>query len=323
MTAAHDLTVDGLNEAFDPSRDLRSEVRARLERGQSLKDLDLSRADLSGVDLSGADLSGVVLFEANLQGATLVGAVLDDADLKSADLSLAQLAGARIRNAHCGGACFRGASLVQADLSGADLRGCDLHSSRLRHATLSKAELSHCDLQEADLKEAIADRCSFVSSDLRKASLHQLKGYVSATFLHVDVRDTDFRGSLLLRRQILDENYLDEFKNQSRMHNVVYHLWSLTSDCGRSALRWATFMGLITLFFALVYQFVNVDFGPHETWLSSIYFSIVTLTTLGYGDVLPTSAGAQAIVMAQVVVGYIGLGGLLTVISNKMGRRAE
>ncbi len=73
----------------------------------------------------------------------------------------------------------------------------------------------------------------------------------------------------------------------------------------------------------MVYQFVNVDFGPHETWLSAFYFSIVTLTTLGYGDVLPTSAGAQAIVMAQVVVGYIGLGGLLTVISNKMGRRAE
>lgn len=323
MTAAPDLSVDGPIDDNGPSADLRGEVCARLERGESLQGLDLCRADLSGADLSGADLSGAVLFEANLKGARFVGAVLDDVDLKGADLSLAQLSGARLRNAHCGGACFRGASLVRADLTGADLRGCDLHSARLRHATLSKADLSHCDLQQADLKEAVADHCSFVNSDLRKASLHQLQRYVSATFLHVDVRDTDFRGSLLLRRQILDENYLDEFKNQSRMHNLIYQVWSITSDCGRSALRWAIFMGTLTALFAAIYQFVNVDFGPNETWLSSLYFSVVTLTTLGYGDVLPTSAAAQAVVMAQVVLGYIGLGGLLTVISNKMGRRAE
>ena len=57
--------------------------------------------------------------------------------------------------------------------------------------------------------------------------------------------------------------------------------------------------------------------------LSSFYFSVVTLTTLGYGDVLPASLGAQVVVLFEVIMGYIMLGGLLSIFATKMGRRAE
>ena len=68
---------------------------------------------------------------------------------------------------------------------------------------------------------------------------------------------------------------------------------------------------------------MNVDYGDHETWLSPIYFSVVTVTTLGYGDALPASAMAQLLVMIQVTGGYLMLGGLISILSNKLARRAE
>jgi hypothetical protein len=100
-------------------------------------------------------------------------------------------------------------------------------------------------------------------------------------------------------------------------------LWWLTSDCGRSLGRWALFILTVTCLFAGLYSVVDVDFGPYETSFSPFYYSVVTLTTLGYGDVVPASAAAQAIAAIQALFGYVGLGGLLSILSNKMARRAD
>ena len=57
--------------------------------------------------------------------------------------------------------------------------------------------------------------------------------------------------------------------------------------------------------------------------MTTIYFSFVTLTTLGYGDVAPTSVTARMIALIEVIIGYMMLGGLLGIFANKMARRAE
>jgi hypothetical protein len=80
---------------------------------------------------------------------------------------------------------------------------------------------------------------------------------------------------------------------------------------------------LLATVFGGLYTQVDIAFGDYETPLSPFYFSIVTLTTLGYGDVLPASLPAQILVIVQVTIGYVMLGGLLSIFSNKMGRRAE
>lgn len=133
----------------------------------------------------------------------------------------------------------------------------------------------------------------------------------------------DLRGAYLVRRYIADENYLYEFQTSSRFHRFLYLLWWATSDCGRSLLRWGVFGGCATLIFAAIYTQVDIDFGAHQTPFSPIYFSFVTLTTLGYGDAVPASLAAQVVVTFQAVSGYVGLGGLLSILGNKMARRAE
>ena len=49
---------------------------------------------------------------------------------------------------------------------------------------------------------------------------------------------------------------------------------------------------------------------------------MVTFTTLGFGDVLPNTTGAEALVMSEVILGYLSLGGLMSILSDKMARRA-
>ncbi len=48
----------------------------------------------------------------------------------------------------------------------------------------------------------------------------------------------------------------------------------------------------------LVYRFVE-----DLTWLDSLYFSVITLTTVGYGDFSPTTPVGKVFTMFYVVVG--------------------
>ncbi len=301
--------------------------------GEDLSGLDLVGVDLSGSDLSGADLSEAKLFEANLSGAVLRGANLTEAELFGADLSeanleevqaeeagfgKANLQGARLFRAH-----LRGATFTKASLRGADLRLADLSGSRLREADLSEADLTGADLRGADLSLSRVRGANFYNADLREARLRALKDYEKANWLGADIRDINFAGAYMLRRFIMDQNFLKEFKEKSRFHRILYYIWWITSDCGRSMTRWFLWIFVEIIFFGFLYTLVEVDYGPHRTWLSPFYYSLVTITTLGYGDVVPASVEAQVIAMIEVFTGYLMLGGLLSIFANKIARRAE
>ena len=96
--------------------------------------------------------------------------------------------------------------------------------------------------------------------------------------------------------------------------------------CARASSRTLTDASRLrpwALVFAGLFELVAIDYGEHRTPLSSLYYSVVTLTTLGYGDVVPASSWAQILAMIEVVLGYVMLGGLLSIFANKMARRAE
>jgi hypothetical protein len=49
---------------------------------------------------------------------------------------------------------------------------------------------------------------------------------------------------------------------------------------------------------------------------------VVTFTTLGFGDIKPVTNEAAWWVMAEVIAGYIMLGGLISILANKLARRS-
>ena len=63
----------------------------------------------------------------------------------------------------------------------------------------------------------------------------------------------------------MDQNFIEEFRKQSRATQIVYHVWRMTSDCGRSVVRWSLCTAAIVLFFAWLYTLVGVDFGEYRT----------------------------------------------------------
>ena len=299
---------------------------------RDLSGLDLSNRDLRGADLTGADLSRCRLFGTDLSDATLVGATLKGAQLLGANLS-----GADLTNADCSKAVFgraklkdailfqtrlRNATFAHADLRNADLRTADLRNARLREADLSHADLTRARMTKTDLTRAHVDAAIMRDADLRRTRLKGLTGYATADWIGTDVLDADFAGAYMVNRTIGDQNYLYEFRNKNAVNAIVYRIWSVTSDCGRSFGRWATLTSAIAVLFAVAYSFLNVDYGNHETFLSPLYYSTVTMTTLGYGDALPTDATAQAVAMTQVIIGHVMLGGMLSIFATKMGRRS-
>jgi len=301
--------------------------------GENLTNLDLSGYDFSGADLSGSDLSGSNLTWCRFAGADLHKAKLVDCEFLSSDLSTANLnevtanraglAAADLSGASLVGADLRDATLSEAKLVRADLRAANLSGSSIRGANLEHAVFTRAELENVDLKYSNVRHTDFHISNLNNARLLGLKNYEKAVWIGADTRGVDHRGAFLILRHIRDENYIFEFRNRSRYHSVLYWIWWLTSDCGRSLLRWALSIMVLSLVFAGLYGLVEIDYGPYKTPFSAIYYSIVTLTTLGYGDVVPISLGAQIVVIAEALLGYVGLGGLLSILANKMARRAD
>lgn len=302
-------------------------------RRANLSGLDLSFVDLSGADLSQADLRDCTVVRANLSGCVLYQARLDRSEFTGSDLSRAnfdrvQAAGtcfgmSDLRDASLFESDLRGATLTRANLTGADLRCANLTDARARESTLTQAVLDRAKLRNVDLEDAEVTGASFDEVDLRGSRLRRVSGFERALWIGADLRDIDFTGAYRLRRFAMDQNYLEEFRARGGWHRLVYRLWWLTSDCGRSVTRWTVFTLLVAAAFAGAFAFTDVDYGDHPTAISAFYYSVVTLTTLGYGDVLPVSTSAKILAMLEVLCGYMLVGGMLSIFANKMARRAE
>ena len=302
-------------------------------RGEDLSGLELSGADFTDADLSDAVLDGARLFKAKLDNASLVGATLGGAELTGASLRKANLEG--VRGFGCGlgladlagarllGADFSNATLTKAILVGADLRTAVLERARLREADLRDTDCTGADLRHCDLALARVDGAILDNADLRGARLRHLTGFDKARWYGADIRDINFAGAYRLRRFVIDQNYLKEFRESSRPAEILYRIWWLTSDCGRSISRWCLWIVVAIGLFAWLYTLCEVDYGKYDNWIGPFYYSVVTITTLGYGDIVPASPAARIVAMVEVMVGYVMLGGLLSIFTNKMARRGD
>ena len=317
----------------NPHRPIGLDLRGIQLLHEDLSDLDLSGYDFSYANLNSSNLTRSVFSYTTFHQSSLDQSSLDECEFLGSDLSYASLNECSARRCGFGGADLSHASIINADMSGAtfsrskligtDVRASNFEKARLSEVDMSGAIFTRAKLWESDLKHSNVSHTDFENADMRSCRLTGIKNFKRANWIGADIRGLDLRGAYLVRRYIADENYLFEFRSLSRFHKALYLIWLVTSDCGRSLLRWFLFMLGATLSFALVYALVDIDYGDYVTPFSPIYFSFVTLTTLGYGDALPASLTAQIFVTLQAITGYMGLGGLLSILGNKMARRAD
>jgi hypothetical protein len=80
--------------------------------------------------------------------------------------------------------------------------------------------------------------------------------------------------------------------------------------------------------FAIIVMFANLYVwlglkgieGPTPTFMEAIYFSVVTWTTLGYGDLTPEPA-ARLVAATEAIMGYVVMALLIGVVLSALDRK--
>lgn len=245
----------------------------------------------------------------------LRGAILQEADLTGADLS----------ECDCSGADFRGAVLQGANLSGANLRGANLSYADLRDASLHEADVTGTDFRFAHLDGVDATHARY-------------GGYKTMTGHFYGVRGIDGAfGNALFVRDAKDQDYIDTLFETirekpdgwlKRFDLWLFRTWGLI-DHGRSLGKVSLYACIIATLYGIIYTLdMRLGWGMMDysnsanSWFTPFYYSIVTYTTLGYGDVTAENIVGEFLVISEVVIGYFTLGLLLAILANTVARRS-
>jgi hypothetical protein len=121
--------------------------------------------------------------------------------------------------------------------------------------------------------------------------------------------------------------YVEEMRRRRRLYlrhgkyisAGAYLIWEFTSEYGESPRRWFSLSVAILLVFAILYWAFGLV-APATSWFDYVYFSIVTITTLGYGDIHPVNAMGKLAASAEVLCGVIMFGMLLNLLTRKLTR---
>jgi uncharacterized protein YjbI with pentapeptide repeats len=292
-----------------------------LSRGIVGIGLDFSGANLSNTDLSGAFLSRAILSNANLHRAVLSGSNLSYANFSKANLSHAKLRFADLRHANLKNSNLYGANLSYAHLRCADLRDANLSGADLSYANLHRANLISANLSSANFTES---HVSGVKWDSRK---------MHGKYTGIRGIDSSY-GNALFKRAAADQDYLDTLENHwkgDKWRTYLFKLWGCI-NYGRSIERVVAIAFGTMILFGLIYSIfpglleldcISSNEGcNHHSRFTAFYFSIVTLTTLGFGDITPKNLVGELIVSLEVIFGYAVLGLLISMLDDKVVRRS-
>lgn len=306
---------------------------AKLQFVLLLKENNAAGIVLDSIDLSGADLSNVNLFMCKISNSNFANSIIINGEFTGSTIEKCDFSNSKMEKVGFGSATIKESQFFNSNLSSAtftssqistsDFRCVNLHSARMREAKLLECDFTGANMEHISISSTAVSNSVFNEVSLNGSRIRSIEGYETAHWIGTDIRDINFAGAYHLRRFIQDENYIYEFKNKSKMHLYYYYIWKITSNCGRSLSRWLILILIQIALFTIIYTIVEVDYGKYESVVSPLYYSISTMTTLGYGDVVPASGAAQIAASLQVVFGYIMLGGLLSILTNKLARRAD
>ncbi len=94
------------------------------------------------------------------------------------------------------------------------------------------------------------------------------------------------------------------------IYSFIRTIWSLLRD---HETRGAVYLVILVLVSGMVF-YHSVE---GWTWLDSLYFSVITLTTVGYGDFSPQTDAGKVFTMIYIFVGLGILAGFITLIAQR------
>ena len=297
----------------------------------------------SGERLDGANFRGAVLSGSTvLAGCSLVDADFTDAVVDDADLSETDLRRATFRDVDAHGTSFRNATIHDAvfvfvDLRGADFRGAKLYRAGLTDVrinlettfgerTVYEEELSRLSDEggaDADERTERADSAQWVYRELQR--LYDENAFPEQVHTYY-LREMNFRR----RNAWRVGNYLRALKLAGSRWVMQYgtNPWRVVAT---SLVLILVCAGLYPLTGGV--QEIGTDTAvtyeiddPTDTsgrvllqaYLKSLYFSVVTFATLGYGDIQPVGQWARAIAGIETLLGSLLMALLVFVLTRSV-----
>jgi hypothetical protein len=297
----HDATVK------KTGGNLKEQLESLVREGESLEGFQLQGSDLSHVHLTHRQRAKSV----NLTRSDLTRANLQDAHLFHIDLRHSSLLKAD----------FRRANLNYAQLDGANVLGADFRETKLEHV-----EWGRHVLQEFAARDLMRKGNAFESHEkyAEAEESYRALSLAMADRGHANAAGRFFQSQMVMRRMQLP------LWSQRR-------IWSKLADliCGYGEMPQRVFGFSLTVILVatLVYSFAGVT-GPEGqialsadaplmdnvlNFLECLYFSVVTFTTVGYGEILPTG-WVRAAAALEAFTGAFSISLFVVVFVKRMTR---
>ncbi|MFP3904298.1 MAG: pentapeptide repeat-containing protein [Armatimonadota bacterium] len=296
-------------------------------------------------DLAEAVARGAHLWKANLEGCDLHRLDLRDAHLPRANLTNAVMTNIRTENADLYAAQMQGADLRGAKIeANADLRTADLSGARLAWAEISTGARIH-DVTWAAEGDVLEDERQARRTHSPQERLELLQqcaaAYRQIKQNYQDSGDYQRAGDFFLREM---ECRRAQMSISTPGHPPAPLLtrflwWLMYSICGygERPFQIAKSSALLVLLFAVLHGLAGIRVpsgayvvGPGLVWppdielvygfFRALYFSVVTFTSLGYGDLQPGPALGKALAAIEVVIGVFCMSLFLVTVTRRWSR---
>jgi len=273
---------------------------------------------------TGVPMESFSLCRENLRDLNLVNRVSNQGyQLTNSDLYRANLQGAHLFKLNLTGSSLMKANLAYANLHYVNLENCNLLGINLKHAKIEHVNWGEEISQETQAKQA-------------KSQANQIDLYQQAEEIYRNLRQTcehqglfESAGKFFQKEMVMRRRQLPKWSFKRQFSRLV----DLFCGYGERPLRVIIFSLIVIFLFATLYFFAGLSFSgdslafdPALGWwantkifLSALYFSVVTFTTLGYGDLAPIGI-ARALAALEAFLGSFILALFVVVFVKKMTR---
>jgi hypothetical protein len=101
----------------------------------------------------------------------------------------------------------------------------------------------------------------------------------------------------------------------------------LTGDGSDDIRSLVTLLGLVVMLFSLGFFSLDIarpdEFAGLETRTDALYFTLVSMATVGYGDIHASGQIARVLVIVLIGFNFVFVGALVHVLSGRLHRRVE
>ena len=284
---------------------LKTLLEQRAKTSKSMTRFNLAKAELSGINL--------------VHKGSKTGYQLTDSDLYRADLS----------DAHCFMLDLSGSSLMKADFS---------------FANLHCANLSNCNMLGANFKGAKLENVTWGDEILQQRRATETKDPKQAKDYYEQAEEVYRNLRMVTEKQGLFEQAGQFFQSEMAMRRKQMPLYSLKRciskfvdlfcGYGERPIRVVGFTSAVIGVFSVLFFYSGIHYGDQliafdssltvgeniNHFLSSVYFSVVTYTTLGYGDITPTLGFSRFLAALEALIGGFTLALFVVVFVKKMTR---